>query len=662
MPAFPVKAELMPKLDSLDLDPILDGYSVVPIQLSEETASVRLCVLYRHEADPVAGHFVPVRRTFSATALLGCLADAGNHPVEWVELWIQSAIETGGLHAGYLRNLTNAALDQRWREMVEDFHNLDGETSISLKLETVNPLPMLIDPDSRAPMHPLDAASGKRWELCHDDALLQQAGLPAYTGSLSRYLFVPGSPETKFVPVTVDSERNARTAEVEDVIEGVRSATPLNFACGLILARRFAPLALEDFADVLGGKAWHGIENAKKAFHFCGPYRLLENAIRSGVHRLFSASKGVSARLVESLHLKLQLFLEACRITRASIRRNQLPMLNLGAETFRVKLAEVGWGLPLLWTSSVTLSKPGQAYALPIRNSRVRHFQSVEPMGPSIYRPGDLAIPREGTGAVRVRKVAEVDGGVVVEATLTAQERLGDDESALLWVQLTLPGGKVDLYGFHNRSQAMTGGETTFKTLPLSLPKATVAELQSVAGVPFTGAPFAILPPLSTPCDLYSLAVLALRVFIVNPRNALPQVLDTALSLARHLEEDATSEESLGARIARCAAEDPRWLEALGPQHLRHEEIASADALACLPPGLWWDILAIILRFFPGIGPNSFCKGWGSAPSLALDAIFDPPIAEMEHLAIHSRALVALDWSQNREIAEVIRGVEQNCG
>ena len=653
----------MSKLDSSGLVPLLDpGYSAVAIQAAEANASVRLCVIYRHEADPVSGHFVPVRRTFNASVWLGCLADAEDRPIEWVELWIQSAVDTTGLHAGYLRDLTNATLDNRWRETVDDFRALDGESSIVLKLETDHPLPSLIDPKKFAAVHPVDAVSGKQWELCLDDAVLQQAGLPTYSRSLSRYLYLPGVADGKFIPVSADSERNARTVEIEKALADVRTLVPLNLACGLILVRRFAPLGLEEFADVLGGTAWHGIENAKKAFHFGGAYRLLEdeNTLRSGVHHLFSASKGFSARLIEAVHLKLQLFLEICRITRASIRRNQLPMLNLSAETFRVKLGEVGYGLPLLWTSSVALARPGQAYALPIQNSRVRHFQSVEPMGPSIYRPGDLAIPREGTGSVRVRKVAEVDGGCVVEATLTAQERLGEDESALLWVQLGLPGGKVDLYGFHSRTQAMAAGETAFKTLPLDLPKATVAELQSVAGVPFSGAPFAVLPPLSTPCDLYSLAVLALRLFIVNPRNALPQVLDAALSLARQLEEEGDTGEPLGARIAQLAAEDPRWLEALGPQHLRHEEITSSDALACLPPGLWWNFLAVVLRFFPGIGRNSFCKGWGSAPSLALDAIFDGPITELERLAINSRALVALDWSQNREIAEVIRGVEQS--
>ena len=653
----------MPTLDSTGQDPLLDaGYSAVPIQAAEAGASVRLCVVFRHETDPVSGHFVPVRRMFNAEVLLGCLADSANRPIEWVELWLQTAIDTGGLHAGYVRDLTNAALDNRWRETVEDFRALDGEGAITVALENRHPLPVLIDPAASQPTHPADGVSAIAWQLCKDDALLQQAGLPAYNRSLSRYLHVPGASGGKFIPVTVDSERNAATVEIETALPEIRKHVPFNLACGLVMVRRFSPLSLEDFADLLGGKAWHGVENAKKAFHFGGAHRLLEDetALRSGAHLLFAASKGISARLIEALHLKLQLFLETCRIVRADVRRAQLPLLNVSAETFRVRLGEVGFGLPLLWTFKAAMATPGQAYALPIRNSRVRHFQSVEPTGPSIYRPGDLAIPREGIGSVRVRKVAEVQDGCVIEATLTAQERFGEDESALLWVRLGLPGGKIDLYGFHSRTQAMAAGETAFKTLPLELPKATVAELQSVAGVPFTGAPFAVLPPLSTPCDLYSLAVLALRIFIVHSRNALPQALDAALSLARQLEEEGDTGEPLGARIARLATDDPRWLESLGPQHLRHEEIASSDALACMPPGLWWDILAIVLQFFPGIGQISFCRGWGSAPSLALDAIFEQPIAELERLAIHSRALVALDWSQNREIAEIIRGIEQS--
>jgi hypothetical protein len=73
-----------------------------------------------------------------------------------------------------------------------------------------------------------------------------------------------------------------------------------------------------------------------------------------------------------------------------------------------------------------------------------------------------------------------------------------------------------------------------------------------------------------------------------------------------------------------------------------------------VPTDLWWETIGIILRLFPGAGPDSFCRDFGDAPSLALDGIFERPLAELELLQLRSRSLVIADWDQNVEVRDAI--------
>jgi hypothetical protein len=80
-------------------------------------------------------------------------------------------------------------------------------------------------------------------------------------------------------------------------------------------------------------------------------------------------------------------------------------------------------------------------------------------------------------------------------------------------------------------------------------------------------------------------------------------------------------------------------------------------AARAVPPELWWETVGIILRLFPGAGPDSFCRDFGDAPSLALDEIFQRPLAELELLQLRSRSLVVTDWDQNVEVRNAVEAV-----
>jgi hypothetical protein len=166
-----------------------------------------------------------------------------------------------------------------------------------------------------------------------------------------------------------------------------------------------------------------------------------------------------------------------------------------------------------------------------------------------------------------------------------------------------------------------------------------------------------VVPLLSTPCDLYALGVLAVRTFLVNPQTTLPVALDDVLSLARRLASEYNPDVPLPSRIAEVMNAEPKIAKSLAPNRLVQEAIEPITAFELLPPEIWHHTLATIIRFFPGIGPDSYCKDYGDAPALALEVVFNQPLEELEQLLIRSRSLIVIDWSANREVHSAIRDV-----
>ena len=132
-----------------------------------------------------------------------------------------------------------------------------------------------------------------------------------------------------------------------------------------------------------------------------------------------------------------------------------------------MRLNASGFGLPFLWTNEADLVKPGQAFALPLRNTMMRYFQGIEPLTASVYRPGFVGIARKGTANVRIRKVfPSTEEGIAVEGTIRSAERLSNDENDLLSIHLPLAEGDIDLLGHIDFTEARSEGEAVFRTLP----------------------------------------------------------------------------------------------------------------------------------------------------------------------------------------------------
>jgi len=70
-----------------------------------------------------------------------------------------------------------------------------------------------------------------------------------------------------------------------------------------------------------------------------------------------------------------------------------------------------------------------------------------------------------------------------------------------------------------------------FRTVPMRLPEAVIATLKSTGA--FAKAPYEIWPLLSSPCDMHSLGIIAIRTLLANSKSNLPVIVDDVLGLAR---------------------------------------------------------------------------------------------------------------------------------
>jgi hypothetical protein len=632
---------------------IPDGYLAVPVHRVDESP-LRLCVLVRQTPDPTAGQFVLLRELHDARVYAGCVTDAGGRLRDWIELWVQNVDGLDASLPAYRETFSNHSLDERWKDCARSLAEIAPDNFIETGWEAKHPRPTLLDLSKIAPVFP--GEGDDRWELCRDDRVLQEAGLPGYSTSLFRYLYQPGKGNsTGFISTVSGAPENAVTTTLSEATENHHIA--FNAQGGLMLATTLFPIAYDEYADLLSGKPWKGIEHGKKTFSFGGVYSTLsdwQEIQQNGAH-LFLSSYGRHGRLVETFHLKLQLFTDALRLVRLFVQRQQLPCLNLAADSFRVKLTDLGTRLPYFWTAQCALVKPSHAYALPIEAGEFRHFIRARVPGTSAYLPEGLSTSLQGSGSVRIRKLLPPNQGrTTLEGTLVLQEKLTASPNDLLWIRLPLTSGRVDLYGHLYQTESLAQGEARFRTIPQKLSEGVVKALTAAEGVSFARSPFEVVPLLSTPCDLYALAVLGVRTFLVNDQMSLAVALDEMLSLARQVAAEHRADASLIERVADLLQKDTRFANSLGPHRLLREEVSPEEIYKIIPPDLWHSILAAIVRMFPGVGPDSICKDFGDAPALALESVFDAPLRELEQLLVRSRSLIVIDWTYNREVSSAI--------
>jgi hypothetical protein len=424
------------------------------------------------------------------------------------------------------------------------------------------------------------------------------------------------------------------------------------------MVKRRAPFSLEEYAEFLGGKAWKGFATGRDRFTLHPSYKSLGDwdLVQQGGHHLFGSASGRAGRFLEAFHLKLSLLHQAVSLVRSAVQVRQLPLLNLSADSFRVHLATPGSALPVLWTARLTPTLAGQAVALPIKTAEVRYFMALEQPSASVYRPAFMGLPIRGAGTVRIRRVfADTGDRTCLEGTLVTNERVGHSASDILWLRLPLLDRTVDLFARLDTEEGLAAGEARFRTIPQDLDKTVDTALRGTEGSVFPDTSFETIPLLSSPADLYALGVLGTLLLTVNSGNSLGVAVDEMLSYARKLGQEVRDGEPLAARAQRIAQSDSRWIASLGAQRLAYEALTADDAFAWLPGELWWSTLATLARFFPALGPDSYCKDFGDASPFNLEKVFERPLADLDNLLIRSRSLLLGDWMANREMAAILR-------
>ncbi len=632
----------------------LKGYRLVSLRAEDRDAPLAICLFVRVDSSG-SPPFILLRETIDSSIYLGCIVDRAGHPKASVEVWVQNVDRVAFSFHARLEQLTNAVLDRRWSERAAMFRTLKRGTIIETGAEFSHPAPALVDDNEGALVHPVEPVTGRPFILCEDEKALELAGLPSYASSLHRYLWNgPGIEEPVFLAVTTDAPLPPGVRPATEQFKGFYLFNP---GGGLLLVRPLAPLALAEFADLLSGKVWTGIVSGKETLRLGSPYSELADAeaiLYRGAH-LFSGRAGRGGRLLEIFHLKLNLVLQVLEETRAAIRFQQLPFLVLSADSFRVQLFELGTGLPLFWSGKVDLAESSCAMALSVGGNAARYFLPPELHGRSVYRPQARYSAELGVASVRLRRVLPpAQGGTSLEATLATDERMNVNSSDLIHVRLPIAGGRVDLYGHVDESEALAKGETRFRTVPQIFSASEKIGLEEMEGASVNNASFEILPLLTSPCDMYALGVLAVRILLVDAENTLAIALDEILSLAREAAIEHKPDNSLGKRLQSIVAKDARWAESLGPHRLVRDAGVRTTAAGIIPSDLWWETIGVIVRLFPGIGPDSYCRDLGDAPSTSLDQIFDEPISQISLLLLRSRSLVVADWNQNLEVHDAI--------
>jgi len=637
------------------------GVTLAPIHSCKEGTVLRVCIVMTKEPVQVGNSFVLLRELPGSRVYLGAICDADARIQEWAEIWVQTNEMRELAFSSYQECLTNHMFDQRWRSEYEMYKANLPETVIVTGMEEKNPSPILIKrPSGQTPPTFAEVAPAI-WQLCKDDALLESFGLPPYSNSPFRFLEDASATSAKtFLATAADTPANPHVQAIDRLKADPDVQEVFNPHAGLVRVMRFSPLNLEDYLQIIEGRAWE--ESGSRIARFLQPDVYAElrtwSANRKGTAFLLHGLGSSSDRLNEVFFLKLSALRNLFQEVKTYVKAQQVPLLNLSLSSFSVQLQNVGDQFPALWAAKCALVKPGQAHPLKIKATEQKYFIRLGRIEPSPFLPEGLGAHSFGIGSVRLRNVLSERNGTVLEGTLVAEDYLGLDPHDLLWFKLPISEERLELYAHVYTSEAVGPKEARFRTVPTNLSAAVVARLKP--GTSFAKSPYEVWPLLSSPCDLYSLGIAAIRILLANSRSNLPVVIDDILGLARHIGKDPVEEDKFLPKLKSLLEREPKLLDLVSPHSMIEFDWKPEQARSQILMEIWLEAIALLLRLFPGTGSQSYCKSFGDVSPLALETVFDRPLQELETLVLRLRSALAPSLSTNEEIASVLLQVLAN--
>ena len=632
-----------------------------------EGGEVSFCVVVRRKPDPAAGWFVPLYKLLDANVFLGCLCDARRNVKEWLEIWVQIPARKEHAEAALDLQLNNTFLDQKWRQRAEVLERLEPHAFFAGPWQEDHPLPLFFAKDPWEPVVLTNPQYGGHvcWELCRQDTVLKSAGLPAYSESGFRYLYnASQGSNSKFIAMDDAAPRNVRVLTRNPDAGFPDELVSFNPEAGLLFIRKHSPLSLRVFKRLLEGHVWDGAGQGLQTIvpdPAYEPFR--DEAYFQNNHGLiFSGNRGREGRVLECFLLKLLLLQEAVAQVAAVVKAESRPFLNLTADDFRVRLPTATRRLPSSWGFELNLCRTSESVALAVEGKGSRFFKPLRTLPPSVYQPKQMSPSRQGLASVRVRVIsAETDGTTVFEGTLADVELFAIGASDLLWLALPVGGERLAFHARALSDQNLAQTEVRFRTLPRVFSAPLREALNLLKGVPIPDIPYRVTPVASSPCDLYSLAVIGLEILIDTEKVALAVALDECLSLARQVASQ-NRELPFAVRRARSIEQEPRFWNSLGPQNVCREPLERAAACALVPPELWWECFDVIIRMLPGIDPTAWARDLGDVNSFALESCFSGTLDALEQLVERARSLLFMDLTANREVRKLLEEFAELAG
>jgi hypothetical protein len=635
------------------------GLMLAPIHALTEATPLSVCVFVKPARDELTGTFVLLQELPGARVYLGAICDAKGRPQECVEIWVQALELKDFALSGQPNRLTNYDFDQRWHAETEMWRANRPAALILTGMEDQARSPVLIKRSARPDCPALAATETTGWRLCKEDALLERFGLKPYTTSPFRYLYEPQGAEPRtFLATAPGIPVNAHVQGLERLTEQGEAKIVFNPYGGFVRVMRFLPLGFRDYADILEGRPWLGVGG--------GAAPLFQNTIYGELQAWSSSPKSVpfllygatqrAERLNEVFFLKLSLLHELFKEVHGYVRAQQLPLLNVTPSSFHVRLPSAGDQFPVLWSARCELTNPGQAHPLKIRLTEQKYFIRLGKTEPSPFLPEGLGAHSSGIGRVQMRGVRMDADGVVLEITLVAENELVLEPHDILWFKLPLSEEYQRLEFYAHVYSSTEGGtrEAQFRTVPAKLDDSLMGMLKRTEGTTFQRAPYAIWPLLSSPCDMHSLGIVAIRILLANSRSNFPIVVDEVLRLARSLGKSPDDADRPLPNLKSLIERDAKVRELLSPRSLVDSDQSSDAAWSQIQRDLWLGALTVLLRLFPGHGAQSYCKSFGDVSPHAIETVFDRPIQELETLVACLRSWLLPSISSNEEIAEVL--------